>query len=128
MLTCRWLSLLGSALLVLLLAGCQPKTVKVTGTVLKDGKPMTVSAETYVTLSFIPDPKPSDDKATSYSATFDQKSGGYNVTLPPGSYRTMLIVVPPGKSGKINAPRPINSAKTYDLKSSQNLNIEVPAK
>jgi len=121
-------ALLGLGLMLLLLAGCGPKTVTVTGRVMKGGEPMKVSEDTYVTLSFIPDPKLPDSQTTSYSARFDQKSGTYSVTLPAGSYKTKLVIAYPAKPGQLNAPRPIDSAKAYELKHNQELDVEVPVK
>lgn len=133
MLRHRWRMLFSLVLLAFAVNGCgSKKNVTINGTVLKGGKPMIVSERTYVTLSFIPEGKDEEDR-TSYNATFDQKSGTYTVDLPPGSYRTKLIIAPPpsgsgGKpSGKPSAPqKPVNSTKSYDLTSSQELDIEVP--
>jgi len=131
----RWGTFLVPALLAVVLAGCGPRSVKITGTLLKGGKPMVVPEDTYVTLSFIPESsktneKEGDPKAKSYSAKFDQKTGTYSVELPAGRYRTKLIIALPSKSQeKVNAPTPpIDSLTTYDLKKSQTLDIEVPAK
>lgn len=120
---------LGLTLLALACAGCAPSVVKVNGKLLKNGAPMVVSEDTYVTLSFVPeggDPS----KTSSHSAKFDQKTGTYTVELPPGKYRTMFIVALPGsKGGKLNAPSPpVKSDKVYELTKNQELDIEVPAK
>jgi hypothetical protein len=124
----RWAAF-GLVLFVIALTGCSPSSVKVNGKLLKNGSPMVVSEDTYVTLSFVPDPAPADG-AKSYSAKFDQKTGSYTVELPPGKYRTMLIVALPNKTpGKLNAPTPpVKSDKAYDLSKNQELNIEVPGK
>jgi hypothetical protein len=120
---------LGLAVLALAPTGCSPDTVRVRGKLIKDGNPMVVSKDTYVTLSFIPE-KPPADGEKSYSAKFDQETGSYTVELPPGKYRTMLVIALPNKTpGKLNAPTPpIKSDKAYDLGKSQELNIEVPGK
>src|SRR5262245_40357330 len=76
---------LGLALLAAALTGCGPSSVKVTGKLLKNGSPMVVSDDTYVTLSFVPE-KPAAEGEKSYSAKFDQKTGSYAVELPPGKY------------------------------------------
>ena len=123
-------SALALALLAFGLAGCSPSAVKVTGTLTKNGQPMVVSEDTYVTLSFVPEGK-SEGQETSYSAKFDQKTGTYSVELPPGNYRTMLIVALPGskKDGKLNAPTPpVKSDKVYQMTKDQQLDIEVPGK
>jgi len=131
----RWWSPLGLTLLALALTGCGSKNVKVHGKVLKDGKPMVVSEDTYVTVSFVPEGRPAagtaDPERSSYSAKFEPKSGSYTVQLPPGQYRTMLIVAPPkGKAppGKVSAPAPVRSPKSYDLTRDQELDIEGPAR
>jgi hypothetical protein len=129
----RWRGLPGLAVLVLACIGCGAKEVRVTGSLLKDGKPMIVSKDTYVTISFIPAATPSKKDGSppnSYSATFVQDKGTYSVTVAPGTYRTKLIIVPPAApGGKISAPpRPIDSDKTYELTKNQELNLEVPAK
>ena len=124
---CRWPACFAAGLLLLFLAGCGPKTVTVTGRIMKGGEPMKVSEDTYVTLSFIPDPKPPDSQTSSYTAKFDQKSGTYRVQLPAGSYRTKLVIAYPAKPGELNAPRPIDSDKAYELKRDQELDVEVPA-
>jgi hypothetical protein len=83
-----------------------------------------------VTLSFIPElGDASKTEARSYSATFDQASGTYSVDLPPGKYRTMLVVaLPPKKSGELNMVPPYKPDKVYDLSKNQDLDIEVPGK
>jgi len=130
MIVLRWAIFLGLAVSALLIVGCGSPAVTVSGKLLKNGQPMTVSADTYVTLSFIPDPTPSDDKAKSYNANFDQKTGSYTVELPPGKYRTKLIIVPPKdpSNKRPSGPgRPIDSKEAYDLNKSRELDIEVPA-
>lgn len=120
---------LGLAVAALACTGCGDKVVKVTGKLLKNGQPMVVSEDTYVTLSFVPEGKEAaEGKASSHSAKFDPKTGTYTVALPPGKYRTMLVVaLPPKKDGKLNAPRPpVKSDKVYDLTKDQPLDIEVP--
>jgi len=130
--SCHRRTLLVPALFALLLAGCGTKEVTITGTLLKEGKPMIVSQDTYVTLSFIPESgqgEKADQKVSSYSAKFDQKTGTYSVKLPPGKYRTKLVIaLPPKTPGKLNMLPPIDSAVTHDLTKNQTLDVEVPAK
>lgn len=127
-----WQALLRGALLALVCTGCSsPKVVKINGKLLKGGKPMVVSEDTYVTLSFIPQAKDDSPGTTPYSAKFEQKSGTYSVQLPPGNYRTMVVIAPPSKAradGKISGLVSIKSDKNYDLTKAQDLDIEVPAK
>jgi hypothetical protein len=110
---------------------CSPGQVRITGTIKKNGEPMIVSEDTYVTLSFIPElSDQSDDKRSSYSAKFDQKSGTYSVELPPGKYRTMLVIaLPPKKQGELNMPGPPFKPDTvHDLSKNQQLDIDIPGK
>jgi hypothetical protein len=119
---------LGLALLALFLTGCGPSVVKVNGKLLKNGNPMVVSKDTYVTLSFIPETPPAEG-VKSYSAKFDQETGSYTVELPAGKYKTKLVVAPPGKDGRPSMKSaPVDSTQVYDLTKSQELNIEVPGK
>src|SRR5262245_60434819 len=102
----RW-TFLGLGLLAFAIAGCSPSQVKISGKILKDGQPMIVSENTYVTLSFVPELTNKDDesKQSSYSAKFDHKSGSYTVELPAGKYKTTLIIVPPSKKqGELSKP------------------------
>ena len=120
----------GVALLCFVCTGCGPKVVKVNGKLLKNGEPMVVSEDTYVTLSFIPETvAPNSETAKSHSAKFDQKTGTYSVELPPGKYRTMFVIaLPAKKEGKLNAPSPpVKSEKVYELTKDQELDIEIPA-
>jgi hypothetical protein len=131
MISCLRRTSLGLALLSVAFVGCSPSVVKVNGKLLKNGAPMVVSADTYVTLSFVSESKQADGSdAKSYSAKFDQKTGTYTAEMPPGKYRTMLIVaLPPKKEGQLNAPTPpVKSEKVYELTKNQELDIEVPGK
>jgi hypothetical protein len=122
---------LALALLAIGFTGCSPGLVNVKGKILKNGAPMVVSEDTYVTLSFIVESKETDNSdAKSYSAKFDQKTGTYTVDLPPGNYRTMFVVaLPAKKEGQLNAPsKPVKSEKVYEFKKNQELDIEVPGK
>lgn len=115
--------------LAFLLAGCSPSPVVVKGRLLKDGSPMAVSEDTYVTISFVPETPPADG-AKSYTAKFDQKTGNYTVELPRGKYRTMVVIaLPSKKQGKLNMPTPpVKSDQVYDLSKNQDLDLEVPGK
>src|SRR3954469_5240631 len=104
MMTPRRVSCLAMVALAVLFSGCtgSKAPVTITGKLIKNGQPMVVSADTYVTLSFVLETgggNPSEAKA--HSAKFDQKTGSYTVDLPPGNYRTMLAIALPGsKNGK----------------------------
>jgi hypothetical protein len=119
---------LGLAFLGLAFAGCSQSVVKVKGKLLKNGAPMVVSEDTYVTLQFVPEK--GGDNAAAKNAKFDQKTGTYTVELPPGKYRTMIVVALPSKQpGKLSAPvPPVKSDKVYDLTKDQELDIDVPGK
>jgi hypothetical protein len=113
----------------LAVAGCSPSVIKINGKLVRNGAPMVVSEDTYVTVSFLPEVKEPDSlDAKSYSAKFDQKTGTYTVELPPGKYRTMVLVALPSKDeSKVNMPTPpVKSQKVHELTRSQELDIEVP--
>ena len=120
----------GIALAALLACtGCSEKAVTVKGKLLKGGQPMVVSADTYVTISFVPEsPAVTDDGPSTRSAKFDPATGTYTVELKPGKYRTMVVVAPPPKKeGQPSAPAPpVRSDKVYDITRDQDLDIEVP--
>ena len=88
----RLLALAGICSLILI-PGCTPKSVKVTGRLVKNGQVQTYSEDTYVTLQFVP-VEPADGKGRSYVATIDRPHGTYEVELPPGKYRLALFVPP----------------------------------
>jgi hypothetical protein len=130
--TSRSFSLFSAIVLTIGCAGCDGKSpIVVTGKLLKNGQPMVVSEDTYVTLSFVLETSGGNpNEARSHSAKFDQKTGTYRVELPPGNYRTMLAIALPGsKNGKLNMPGPpLKSEKVYELNKAQELDIEVPGK
>lgn len=109
------------------LAGCSESKVNITGTIMKGGKPLVVSKETYVTLQFLPESVASEAQSNSYSATFDQATGKFRLELSPGKYKTNFIMALPAKDGQMSRPSPpVKSATPYDLTKSQELTIEVP--
>lgn len=123
------------AFAVLTLAGCGGAgEVNVSGRILKDGQPLIVVKEAYVTLSFVPGAgsdgkEPDQGKLTSYPAKFDYATGSYSVRMPAGNYKTMFVFAPPPdprNPGKLNASKPIVSEKTHELKSDKTLDIDIP--
>ncbi|MBM4098175.1 MAG: hypothetical protein ACKO9Z_10395 [Planctomycetota bacterium] len=109
------------------LAGCSESKVNITGTIMKGGKPLVVSKETYVTLQFLPESVASEAQSNSYSASFDQSTGKFRLELSPGKYKTNFIMALPAKDGQMSRPLPpVKSATPYDLTKSQELTIEVP--
>jgi hypothetical protein len=122
------------AVLMVALASCgKQKDLKITGRLLRDGKPVVLQTEAEqkmpVTLMFIPLTQGQDDRR--YPAKFDPSTGNYEVTLPAGKYR-VNIFVPDPKRGFI--PPPPNKAgnteqdgKTYELLKPQELDLEAPA-
>jgi hypothetical protein len=110
-----------SGLLAVLLAGCGgPKSVKVYGTLTRDGQPLKVSEDTYVTITLTP----AEDKTQSYPAKFKHNEGTYEVAVPPGTYRASVLVVPPG--GKPPLKPPADASKTYEINKDQQLDLDVP--
>ncbi|HEX3149882.1 MAG TPA: hypothetical protein VHR66_17530 [Gemmataceae bacterium] len=131
MISPRQLSTLGFAALMLIFAGCDSSkpSVKVSGKVMKNGQPMIVGEDTYVTISFVLETSGANpNDAKSFSAKFDQKTGTYSVEVAPGNYRTTVVIAKPGsKDGKLSKPMgPYKSDKVYELTKGQDLDIEVP--
>lgn len=115
------------ACLLLMVVGCSPSKVKITGKLLKGGKPLIVSKETYVTLQFLPESVSSESSSNSYSATFDQQTGTFRLELPPGKYKTNFIMALPAKDGQMSKPTPpVKSDKVYDLSKDQDITVEIP--
>jgi hypothetical protein len=108
--------LLAWVMLSLALVGCgAPSKVKVTGTIRKNGQPLTVSAKTLVTVSFA---SAEEKNPQTYPAKFTQATGAYELELPPGKYKANVVVVEPGPPGQPGRPfsMPPESTKTvYDL-------------
>src|SRR5262245_58780036 len=109
-------------------AGCGPKTVKVSGRILKDGQPTTFTKKTYVTLKFIPD----DGKGDTVGAKIDNEAGTYEVDLTPGRYRVSLFVPPENfqAGDRRLLPPPTGGAggdEVYDLTTSKTLDLPVPS-
>lgn len=121
---CLWLLL--SCMLVSLF-GCSSSKVTITGKILKAGKPLVVSKNTYVTLQFLPESVASEAASQSYSASFDQATGTFRLELSPGKYKTNFIMALPAKDGQMSKPTPpVKSDKVYDLTKSQDITVEIP--
>lgn len=109
---------------LLLLAGglgCAEKNVKVSGKVMKGGRPLIVNRDFYVTLAFIPD-NPAANRPTQ-PAKFQRATGDYEIELKPGKYRINYVIVE-----KDQEPWPVpaeQKAKSYDLTKTQVLDIEI---
>src|SRR5262245_51253085 len=80
------------AVLTLALPGCTPKTVKITGKLVRNGQVEMFAEDVYVTLQFIPLNPQAGRK--SYAATLNRPQGSYEVVLPAGKYRVSLFVPP----------------------------------
>jgi hypothetical protein len=103
--------------------GCGVDKVKVTGKLMKNGQPLKVSQDTYVTLTFSPDIENNDQ---TYPAKFNHETGGYEIELPAGKYRTRCLIVEKGQP-PFTAPPEVTKA-VHDLTGSKELNIEITAK
>ena len=130
MVVCIRRTILVFACFATLLTGCNSnKVVKVHGKILKNGQPMVVSEDTYVTLSFVAETA-TQGAATSKSAKFEQKTGTYTIELPPGKYKTMLVIALPSKKNGVSGPgapsKPFQPDTVHDLTKDQELNIDVP--
>ena len=75
--------------------GCTgPKTVTVTGTVLRDGKPIPVGPTGAVDVTLIPDVGP-DQEYTTYPGRADAAGKFEILEVPPGKYRVAVAVLDP---------------------------------
>jgi hypothetical protein len=124
----KWEFRLAVATLVWLLVlaavpGCGVPKAKVTGKLMKNGQPLKVSQDTYVTLIFSPDIENNDQ---TYPAKFNQETGGYEIELPAGKYRARYVIVEKGRPS-FTAP-PEVTKEVHDLTGSTELNIEITAK
>ena len=86
------------------LSGCAQSKVTITGKIIKGGKPLIVSKDTYVTLQFLPESVASESASQSYSASFDQETGTFRLDLSPGRYKTNFIMALPAKGGQLSKP------------------------
>ena len=122
-------SLVFLACLILIVPGCTPKTVKVTGKLVKNGQVQTFAEDLYVTLQFVPlDPQAG---RKSYSATLNRPQGTYDVQLPAGKYRVSLFV-PPTNSDMSKpefVPPPVGAAENgpeYEFTKDTVQDINIP--
>ena len=120
----RWrrCSILVWLMVLALLAGCGgEKKVKITGKLLKNGQPFTVSRDTYVTIAFIPEGETPNQKT--HPAKFHRSTGAFEIELLAGKYRVNYIIVEKNKE-PLPVP-PEQKTKTYDLIENQELDIEI---
>ncbi len=117
------------ACVLLAVAGCTPKTVKVSGKLVHNGQVATFTEDTYVTLQFIPVDAQAGRK--SYPATVNRPQGSYEVQLPAGKYRVSLLVPPKNfdmSQGQFMPP-PIGGGENgpeYEFQSDTVQDITVP--
>jgi len=119
----RPLRLTATTLLVCVTAyalGCDGSSkTRVSGKVLMNGKPLSVSKQTIVTLTFAPDVDAKGVQTT--PAKFVRETGTYEVELPPGKYLVSCLLRDTEKNQKI----PTRPAKVYDLSSANVVDIDV---
>lgn len=78
-----------------LAAGCGgPKNVTVTGTVLRDGKPIPVGPTGAVDVTLVQDVGP-DEEYTTYPGRADATGKFEIIDVPPGKYRVAVAVLDP---------------------------------
>ncbi len=119
----RPLRLAATTLLVCVMTfafGCDSSSkTKVSGKLLMNGKPLSVSKQTIVTLSFAADVDAKGVQTT--PAKFIRETGTYEVEVPPGKYRVSCLLRDTEKNQKI----PTGPAKVYDLSSANVVDIDV---
>jgi hypothetical protein len=134
------LSMLLIAGLALMVSGCKPRTVKVTGRILQDGQAIrftptdstkeppegtSPTPNMYPTLFFI-----AEEGGKRYSATIDMATGAYSVEMPEGRYRATVFIPPKDPSKPGSAPPPTGGpagGEVYEFKApSATIDIPVP--
>jgi deoxyinosine 3'endonuclease (endonuclease V) len=121
---CEFRLAVATVVLVLVaVPGCGVAKTKVTGKLMKNGQPLKVSKDTYVTLTFAPD---IENPGQTYPAKFNQETGGYEIELPAGKYRARYVIMEKGQPA-VSAP-PEATKEVHDLTRSKELNIEIIAK
>jgi hypothetical protein len=119
----RPLRLTAATLLVCVMAyvlGCDGSSkTKVSGKLLMNGKPLSVSKQTIVTLTFAPDVETKGVQTT--PAKYARETGTYEVELTPGKYRVSCLLRDTEKNQKI----PTGPTKVYDLSSANVVDIDV---
>jgi hypothetical protein len=109
---------------MLVLSGCGGvSNVEVKGLLMKKGSPYQPPAKTQVTLVFKPEIV---DSEQTYIASYSIATGIYTVELPPGKYRTNLLLVDhntrPGIPKKV---RPEFSQTIHEIKGATTLDLDI---
>jgi hypothetical protein len=111
-----------AGLVLAVLPGCGSSSgnaIKITGKVLRNGQPLRVSKDTYVTVVFTPDEK----TGTTCPARFIYDGGTYEVLLPPGKYRARCTIQE--KNQQVVASSPEMTKIVHDLTSPKEVDLEV---
>lgn len=109
------------SLVLLCFVGCGgAKSVKVKGTLQKNGQPLVVNSSTIVTLQFIP-----KDGGNTFSGKIKMEAGSYEANFPPGIYNVIFIMH--DTSLKKAIPKPKTLRSNFDIQSDQNLDLEIPS-
>src|SRR5438105_5921585 len=88
--------------LSLLAAGCQPSATKVTGKVLRDGKPIPVSATGVVQVTLYPDVAPGTP-STPFIGRCDSEGKFEILDVKPGKYKIAVAQLDPNpQTDKLN--------------------------
>lgn len=117
--------------MLVLIPGCGPKKVRVSGKFVKNGVVQSFPVDKYVTLQFVPVDPDNGGQRRSYPARIDNVAGTYEVELLAGKYYISLFIEPPkgpaGNTTLVRAPTAQATDKTeYDFKSNTTQDIMVP--
>ena len=116
-----------SIVLLVLIAGatgCGSSTnLEIRGKLTKKGTPYQPPPKMLVTLVFVPEKK---DSEQTYPASFASDTGIYSVEVPPGQYRTRLLLHDQSKRPFVLVPvRPEFSKTVFELTGSKTLDLEI---
>ena len=116
-----WVALLT---IVLTAAGCGPPAkLRISGQLTKKGQPFQPPPKMMVSIVFLPEKKESE---RSCHAQFNYQNGTYTVEVPPGQYKTNLILSDKTKTPSVTVKiSPEFSKKVYELTTSKTLDLEM---
>jgi hypothetical protein len=107
-----WAALVGCLALILVSVGCnQNRNVTVTGTVLRDGKPIALSPTGVIQVTLMPDIDPNEQYNT-YVGRCDATGKFEVLEVPPGRYKIGIEQLDPTpQNDKLNATFSYSNAK-----------------
>ena len=103
--------------------GCSPSKIKITGKLTKKGQDFATHDKMLVTLKFVPT---AESTVQSYPGKFHATDGSYFADIPPGKYKTFLVLFDYSKQ----PPMPVAVRKDFnqpvhDLTSPKELNLDI---